>query len=126
MERHGTADVLVLGGGAIGLTIAYELAGCGADVLERNELVGREASWASAGVMRQRVTTQDAYGWLARTSRSRHATLAEELLTEVKAESVRQFTEFHAGRGLRAERVEADAARQMEPHLTAEICAAAC
>ncbi len=146
MERRVSADVLVVGGGVIGLAISYELARRGADVLvvERNELVGREASWASAGVMRQRVTTEDSYGWLARASRSRHATLAEELLAETgvdvgyrpcgcldmalsedRAASLHQFSEFHTSRGLRVELIDPSDVRQMEPHVTEQMCAAA-
>lgn len=48
MER-----VIVIGGGVIGLSLAYELAGGGGfrvTVLERGEL-GREASWAGAGIL---------------------------------------------------------------------------
>ena len=45
-------DCAILGGGVIGLSIAYELACHGQDVLllERGEL-GREASWAGAGIL---------------------------------------------------------------------------
>ena len=45
-------DVLILGGGVIGLTTAWYLAGRGARVrlLERGE-VGRAASWAGAGII---------------------------------------------------------------------------
>ena len=48
-----SADVLIVGGGVIGLTTAYYLAGrMGArvTVLDRGPL-GREASWAGAGIV---------------------------------------------------------------------------
>lgn len=46
------SDVLIVGGGIIGLTSAYELAkqGCSVTILERG-CVGREASWAGAGML---------------------------------------------------------------------------
>src|SRR4051794_7997046 len=45
-------DVVIVGGGGIGLSIAYALAreGVMATVLDRREL-GREASWAGAGLI---------------------------------------------------------------------------
>lgn len=45
-------DVLIVGGGAIGLSLAYELAqqGARATVVERGQ-PGREASWAGAGIL---------------------------------------------------------------------------
>jgi glycine oxidase len=47
-----TCDVVILGGGVIGLSIAYALAreGEACTVLDRREL-GREASWAGAGLI---------------------------------------------------------------------------
>ncbi|MHC4799989.1 MAG: NAD(P)/FAD-dependent oxidoreductase, partial [Planctomycetota bacterium] len=47
-----TSDVIVIGGGIVGLATAYKLgkAGIGVTVLERG-LCGREASWAGAGVL---------------------------------------------------------------------------
>jgi glycine oxidase len=46
------ADILILGGGVIGLTTAYYLAGKGAQValLDRKEF-GQQASWAGAGII---------------------------------------------------------------------------
>src|SRR5579863_957160 len=45
-------DVLIVGGGVIGLSIALELAGHGVSVavLEQSDF-GREASWAGAGIL---------------------------------------------------------------------------
>ncbi len=45
-------EVVILGGGVIGLTAAYFLAreGVRVHVLDRG-LVGREASWAGAGIL---------------------------------------------------------------------------
>ena len=47
-----TSDVVIVGGGVIGLSIAYALAreGFRPTVLDRREL-GREASWAGAGLI---------------------------------------------------------------------------
>src|SRR5262245_44528256 len=47
-----TADVAVVGGGVIGLSIAYFLAKEGLQIvlLDRGDL-GREASWAGAGIL---------------------------------------------------------------------------
>lgn len=46
------ADVIVIGGGVIGLSLAWELSGQGVSVtvLEQGQ-VGREASWAGAGML---------------------------------------------------------------------------
>lgn len=47
-----SADVLIVGGGVIGLTTAYELAGRGVKVTLLDQGVpGREASWAGAGIL---------------------------------------------------------------------------
>ena len=47
-----SADIVVVGGGVIGLTTAYELARAGqrVAVLDRREF-GQEASWAGAGII---------------------------------------------------------------------------
>ena len=47
-------DVNIVGGGVIGLSIAYELAqqGLSVAVFDRQQF-GKEASWAGAGMVRQ-------------------------------------------------------------------------
>src|SRR6187455_1354414 len=60
-------DVIVIGAGAIGCSVAYYLAGAGArvQVLERGE-IGREASWASAGMVTGVAPGEDALSRLYR------------------------------------------------------------
>jgi glycine oxidase len=81
-------DVLIVGGGVIGLSLAYELAGRGrrVRVLERDQ-PGRATSWAGAGILPPRgpVSDDDALGHLARLSFDMHARWAEDLreLTDI-------------------------------------------
>lgn len=76
-------DVLIVGGGVIGLSIARELAlaGLRVTVADRQEL-GREASWAGAGILPPAVPGSPETP-LARLTRATHAlwpALSEELL----------------------------------------------
>jgi glycine oxidase len=52
IDSHPAADTLVVGGGIIGLSLAYELAGRGqlVTVVER-DACGRAASWAGVGIL---------------------------------------------------------------------------
>ncbi|HSG69217.1 MAG TPA: FAD-dependent oxidoreductase, partial [Planctomycetaceae bacterium] len=46
------AEIVIVGGGVIGLSLAWELAGQGAEVLVLDkQQVGQEASWAGAGML---------------------------------------------------------------------------
>jgi glycine oxidase len=79
------SDVIIIGGGVIGLSIAYALAreGVQATVLDRREL-GREASWAGAGLIppyTERLTlhpTADLRSWSAVLYPEWSAALREE------------------------------------------------
>lgn len=78
-------DSLIIGGGVVGLSIAYELAchGLRVRVLDRGPL-GREASWAGAGILpaANRRTAVDPYDRLRGWSSELHATWAERLRAE--------------------------------------------
>ncbi len=55
-------DVLIIGGGVIGLSLAWDLArhGSSVQVVDRQEL-GREASWAGAGILPAAVYSADSH-----------------------------------------------------------------
>lgn len=79
-------DVLIIGGGIIGLSIARELRRRGAGsviVLEQGEC-GREASWAAAGMLSPDVETlaADPFHALCTASRDIYPSFAAELLDE--------------------------------------------
>ena len=78
-------DCLILGGGVIGLSVAYELAGHGlrCQLLERGRL-GRESSWAGAGILpaANLETAIDPIDKLRGLSRRMHQQWAEKLKEE--------------------------------------------
>ena len=51
MTQHGAADVVVVGGGVIGLGIAWRAAQAGITVTVVDQAPGRGASWAAAGML---------------------------------------------------------------------------
>ena len=134
----GSADVVIVGGGVIGLTIARALALRGVrDVclVERGNL-GTEASWAAAGMLLPQVEadSQDAFFELACKSRDLYpafaAALREETgidveldttgtlylaLTEHDHEEIEKRYEWQTRAGLAVERLSADEARELEP-----------
>lgn len=78
-------DVLIIGGGVVGLSIAYELAGQGrrVRVVERGE-PGREASWAGAGILPPcgRAPSSDPHTELLRLSNELHPQWSQQLRDE--------------------------------------------
>ncbi len=78
-------DCLILGGGVIGLSLAYELAGEGqrVRVVDRQQ-PAQEASWAGAGILPPHAAgpTADPYAQLAALSFQMHPPLAEALRAE--------------------------------------------
>ena len=78
-------EVLIVGGGVVGLSIAYELARQKqrVQVIDRGEL-GREASWAGAGILppANRATALHPYDQLRGLSMELHAEWAARLRTE--------------------------------------------
>jgi glycine oxidase len=86
VQINGTAEVVIIGGGVIGLSIARSLALRGVrDVLlvERGSL-GAESSWAAAGMLAPQAEANRAHEFFALTCRSRdlYPEFAASLLTE--------------------------------------------
>src|SRR5262249_11253847 len=75
-------DVLIVGGGVVGLSLAWELAkhGAAVQVIDRGPL-GREASWAGAGILPAAglIATQHPYDQLRRLAAQLHPEWAVEL-----------------------------------------------
>jgi len=134
----GSADVVIVGGGVIGLTIARALALRGVrDVclVERGRL-GTEASWAAAGMLLPQVEADaaDEFFNLACQSRDLYpafaAALREETgidveldttgtlylaLTEHDHEEIEKRYEWQAQAGFAVERLSGAEARELEP-----------
>src|SRR5215212_9599503 len=134
----GSADVVIIGGGVIGLTIARALALRGVrDVclIERGGL-GTEASWAAAGMLLPQVDAdaEDDFFKLACQSRDLYpafaAALREETgidveldttgtlylaLTEHDHEEIQKRYQWQTRAGLLVERLSSTEARELEP-----------
>src|SRR5215212_11194577 len=134
----GSADVVIVGGGVIGLTVARALALCGVrDVclVERGGL-GTEASWAAAGMLLPQVEAdaQDEFFNLACQSRDLYPTFAAALreetgidveldttgtlylaFTEHDQEEIERRYDWQTRAGLAVERLSGAEARELEP-----------
>src|SRR5262245_32783111 len=78
-------DVLIVGGGVIGLSLAYELAcrSLRVHLIDRGS-PGQESSWAGAGILPPAVRRADDHPWkqLAGLSHELHSRWAERLRAE--------------------------------------------
>lgn len=144
--RQGV-DIAIVGGGIIGCTLAFELAhkGISAAVIERGE-IGREASWASAGIIsppsspaasalrveltsrtiaaypRFVATVQEETGIDVGYRRFGELTIARD---EREVAALRDLVAWQVGLGFNAEWVDANALGDLEPVLPAGVLGAA-
>ena len=142
-----TADVVIIGGGVIGLTIARALAQRGAGdvcLIERDGL-GREASFAAAGMLapQAEANSQDDFFKLATRSRDLYANFAASLrdetgidieldttgtlyvaLTYHDLEEIEKRYAWQTAAGLAVEKLTSSQARQLEPCISPNVLAA--
>ena len=138
------SDILIIGGGVIGLAIARELHKKGVDkitVVERGQ-VGREASWAAAGILAPQAETDrlDDFYRMCSASKDLYPRLAEELLDETRidieldrsgtlylafneedAADIRKRFEWQKARGLEVERCSGKDSRSIEPRISERV-----
>lgn len=138
-----SSDVLIAGAGVIGCSIAYHLAlrGAKVEVFDKGS-IGREASWAGAGILGPQSESDRAGAFLEICLRSRRSypALAARLLEEtgidieyettgvlyvMESEAERQGLEHRAhwqqAEQLAVEILSAEEARRREPRLTTRI-----
>src|SRR5712692_2411994 len=144
-----TADVVIVGGGVIGLTIARALRQRGVrDVMliERGQL-GAEASWAAGGILGPQIEADltDDFFQLACASRDLYAAFANALRAETNVDveldttgtlylgftqedenKLRRRFQWQTQAGLSVELLNADEARALEPCVSAKVRCALC
>ncbi len=133
------SDCLIVGGGVIGLSLAYELAGHGMRVrLIDSGQVGQEASWAGAGILPPAsATTHDPLEQLAALANELHTQWSRELCAStgidngyrrtgaiylerqpVAAKQLERFAREAHDRGIVARRLTREALSELEPALS--------
>lgn len=140
-------DCLIIGGGVIGLSLAWDLAKCGykVHVVDQGE-VGREASWAGAGILpaAKRLESQHPYEQLRGLSCQLHPQWAAELKEQTGIDTgYRRCGGLHLARtpgeaaalagwaglmreeGIEVERLSAADLGEIEPGLRTQSIAAA-
>jgi glycine oxidase len=132
------SDILILGGGVIGLTTAYFLArdGVRVEVLDRGDF-GQEASWAGAGILPpgDPAHARTPFDQLRAHSAALFPTLSAELRErtgidnghlrcgglEFPGENEAAAEQEWRGEGIAVERLDADALRRLEPALSPSL-----
>jgi glycine oxidase len=147
-QAHETADIVIIGGGVIGLTIARALARRGIkDVMlvERAATFGSEASHAAGGILGPQAEADSANEFFALACKSRdlYPSLARELLaetgkdieldttgtlylafTESDEAEIAKRHEWQTLAGLNVVKMSAAEVRQMEPSVSTTVRAA--
>ncbi|HXM36227.1 MAG TPA: glycine oxidase ThiO [Pyrinomonadaceae bacterium] len=143
-QGHATAEVVIIGGGVIGLTVARALALRGVrDVLliDRSSL-GTESSYAAGGILAPQAEADraDEFFELACQSRDLYPTFAAALLDETGTdieldttgtlylalsekdeEEIEQRYEWQQRAGLTLEKLSAEEAQKLEPRIAATV-----
>ncbi|HEV2828267.1 MAG TPA: glycine oxidase ThiO [Pyrinomonadaceae bacterium] len=143
-NSNKNADVVIIGGGVIGLSIARELARRGereVTLVERGEL-GAEASWAAGGMLGPQVEADrpDDFFRLACASRDLYPEFAGALLAETGVDveldktgtlylgftssdelEMRRRFDWQVKAGLQIEWLAGDEARQLEPNISPHV-----
>ena len=148
LSATNSDSIVIIGGGVIGLSIAYELAcrGQQVHVVERGTEFGKEASWAGAGILppANPETALDPLEKLRGISHQLHPEWAERLQSETgidtgfrrcggiylarkqgEAASLAGYMSLLRQEGIQAEAVDQDALLALEPTLDpSQFCAA--
>lgn len=138
------ADVIVVGGGVIGLSVAYELAGQGVSVQVLDQgPIGQEASWAGAGILppgnaafslspEQRLRSLSHARWASLTEELRSATEIDngyrlcggmELRLEGRADALAAEAEAWRAEGVEVAETSIEDIRRREPGISSEAVA---
>jgi glycine oxidase len=143
-ERQINADILVIGGGIIGLSIARELhkRGAGPIAVVDKGVCGKEASWAAAGMLGPQAEADETGPFfdLCVGSRNLYPEFAADLLDETgidvelersgtlhlafsdeDAEHLLARYEWQTAAGLSVERLSAEDAIKLEPNLSERV-----